>query len=350
MTAIPRVLRYLGYAVAGVVWLCAVGLAALMVVVWFKDRPPDVPDDFSAPTQLPPAGAPAPEGSLFFDSDRTGSFEIYRTTVDGGEPVALTHDPKWDLWWPRLSPDRTRILFYRTPAGVHDTDFGKTHLWVMNVDGTGQVELRPPGLDGWAQQGHAEWSPDGTHLVMFGGKNTNPQIFLTEATGQHPVAITDRGGANLDPSFSPDGHTIAFVGCPSSICFPDDYELYVVDTKGAGDPVRLTHDGMRDHDPYFSPDGRRIAWLTNTSGSPAPTGSWNIRLANADGSGMRLVTDDDNVNSKPDWSPDGKTLFFHRLDVGVDEVFNLFAIEIDGSNLRAITPGQPGVNEFPSTR
>lgn len=344
-----RWVKVLLTVLTALVVLVVVGVVALVLWLEAENRPADVPEDFRRPTALPDPAAPLPAGALLFDSDRTGNFEVFLTDESGNDPIQLTNDPAWDSWWPRLSPDRRRIAFHRSPPGVHDTDFTKTSLWMVNVDGTGLVQLRPPGLDGWTQQGHVEWSPEGDRLVMFGGDKTNPQIFVTDVTGGDPRQITDRGGTNIDPSFSPDGETVIFVGCPRSVCFPDDYELYVVPATG-GEVHRLTDDGLRDHDPYYSPDGREIAWLTQTSEDGLhPGGSWNIRRAAADGSDVRMVTDDRNINSKPEWSRDGSTIFFHRLDVRNADVFSVFSISPDGTGMREVTAGQPGVNEFPST-
>src|SRR4051794_22005974 len=59
-----------------------------------------------------------PVTRLVFDSDRTGNFEIYAMGVDGSSPVELTRDATYDSFWPKISPDRTQILFYRSPKGV----------------------------------------------------------------------------------------------------------------------------------------------------------------------------------------------------------------------------------------
>ncbi len=180
---------------------------------------------------------------------------------------------------------------------------------------------------------------------MFGGKRTNPQIFVTKADGTAPRQVTDRGGTNIDPSWSPDGAQIVFVGCPQAVCFEKDYEIYVVPAAG-GEAHRLTSNALRDHDPYFSPDGRAIAWLQQTDAS-GPVGVWNIRLMRADGSEQRAVTDDRHINSKPEWSRDGSLIFFHRFEVGGDR-WRLFSIRPDGTGLTEIAKGAPGNSEFPS--
>jgi TolB protein len=264
--------------------------------------------------------------------------------VDGSDVRQLTNEPKWDSWWPRISPDRTRILFYRSPKGVHDTDYSATRLWMMNADGGDARELRPKGADGWELQGHAEWSPDGTQLVMFGGSRANPQLFVTKADGTSPRRLTDRPGTNLDPSFSPDGKTVVFVGCAQAICFEKDYEIFSMPAAG-GEAKRLTTNSLRDHDPYLSPDGSTIAWLqqSETGGAAAV---WNIQRMRADGTDQRPVTNDKNINSKPEWSADGTLIFFHRFEVGRPR-WHIFTIHPDGSGLRELDMNAPENSEYP---
>ena len=292
---------------------------------------------------------PVPAGTLAFDSNRTGSFQIFTMNADGTGTRQLTFGDQVDSWWARISPDRSRILFYRTPAGVpHDQSFDKTSLWVMNPDGSQQVQLRAPGANGWQVQAQAQWSPDGTRMVMTGGATVNPQIFVTDATGQSPRQVTFRSGVNVDPTWSPDGATIAFVGCPVAACYPEDYEIYRIPVSGAALATRVTNDKLRDNDPQFSPDGTRIAWLTQTATTP-PVGEWNSRLALTDGTGMRWITRDSNVNSRPEWSRDGTAIYFHRLDFSLWPWFNLYRIRPDGTGLTILTNSQMGSNEYPST-
>ena len=348
-----------------VVGTVVVGTAVF--VVKRLNEPPKVPSGFVAPTTRatpPPAGsaqtprstqATVPQavgpvlaaGDIVFASDRTGNFEVWAMRADGSRPRQLTNDPATDAWWPRPSPDRRTILFNRTPAGVHDRDYGAVSLWSMGADGSGSQLLRPPGLDGWSQQGHAEWSPDGSHMVMFGGSKINPQIYVTDSVGQNPAKITSRGGTNLDPSYSPDGSTVVFVGCPRSFCQADDYEIYTVAATG-GAVTRITDNSLRDHDPYYSPDGSQLAWLTQVSGANAkdPIGVWDVTVAAADGSGAHLLTGDSNVTSRPIWSSDGSTVLVHRLEKGTDSAFQLFRIDVRSGKVTRLTSGR-STNEYP---
>ncbi len=297
---------------------------------------------WQAPTQLP-AAEPMPGSRLAFNSDRTGTFELFSMTTSGSDVRRLTDDPAWDSWSPRISPDRRTILFSRSPAGVHDRDPAQASLWAVGSDGSGAVELRPQGLDDWGLFGHAEWSPDGDSLVMVGGRRTNAQIFVTDRLGQQPRAVTDRPGTNIDPAFTPDGKQIVFIGCPGAICTPKSYEVYEVPVAG-GTAKRLTNDRVPDYDPMYSPDGGQLAWLSNLSGGVA--GVWDVRLRSADGVIRRLVGDD-GITSRPQYSADGRTMYVHRIPPGGSK-FDVFAIRLDGSGLTNLTGSQPGNNEYPS--
>ncbi len=327
--------------------VAAVFLAAVVVGVKvlsvLLERAPAVPASWRPPRSLP-VSTPLSTQRIAFDSDRTGNFEVFTTGIDGSNPVQLTNDRRYDSWSPRLSPDRRTIVFYRSPAGTHDLDHSKVSLWAMSATGRRAVELRPVGLDGWIFQGHAEWSPDGASLVMFGGSRINPQIHVTDALGQNPRQVTDRPGTNLDPVFSPDGTRIAFVGCPEAVCHLADYEIYTIGVDG-GDVERVTDDDLRDHDPMWSPDGSELSWLTSFGGSGV--GVWDVQIDDGGVDSPRRLFDDDGITSRPQYSPDGAYIYVHRIPPG-GSTFQVYRVAVDGSSVTQVTRGQPGNNEYPS--
>lgn len=348
-------------AVAGVLaTVIVLAVAVVAVVIHRLNTPASVPRSWRRPTSLPESAGPIPRGHLVFDSNRTGSYQIWTMGPHGGEERQLTHNRGVDSWWAQLSPNRRTILFYETPRGVHDRDYAKTSLWAMAANGTHEVELRPAGLDGWVYQGHAEWSPSGRRLVMFGGSRLNPQIWITDALGRDPHQVTRRGGSNIDPSWAPDGRILAFVGCPSAICLPSDQEVYTIPVAG-GRATRITYDHLQDDDPAFSHDGRALAWLTKVGGGSQGVGRWNIRLLPVRRRGDRVVAargarprilvrhNGDAIDSKPAWSLDDRTIYFHRAVGGLRRGFQIWAVDVSGRHLRELTRGEPGSNEYPGT-
>ena len=319
----------------------------------------DIPDATipDATTGVPDATPAAPRlaaNQLVFDSTRSSSnHEIFVMKTDGTGATRLTTDPAYENWWARISPDRTKVLFYRSPAG-NPENYGEASLWVMNADGTGITQLRAKGQDGWTMQGHGEWSPDGTKIAMFGSVGAALEIFVTTASGTHPVQYTNRGGVNTDVSWSPDGTKLLLNGCPGTPCVPANYEIYSMPSVPLASAARFTTDALASYDPYFSPDGARIAWLVNVDptanvipGTGTSLGRWAIRIADASGSNASYLIDDGNINSKPAWSLDGQTIYFHRM-VPPDFRFKVFRIGKDGTGLTELTTGAAGINEHPS--
>lgn len=308
----------------------------------------------AAPSGTAPTVVALARDQIVFDSDRAGgTHEIYRMKTDGTGVTRLSNDANFQNWWPRISPDRKKVLFMRAPANKPES-YADASLWVMNADGSAVTQLRAKGEDSWSMQGHAEWSPDGTKIALFGSVGAALEIFVTDANGKNPVQYTARGGVNTDVSWSPDGSKLLFNGCPTAAgCVPANYEIYVMNATPLSPVTRITYDSVADYDAYFSPDGTKVAWLVNVdpNANPlpaplAPLGRWAIRIATVGGPASYLI-DDGNINSKPAWSLDSQTIFFHRM-VPPDYRFRVFSIKPDGAGLTELTPGAIGNSEHPS--
>ncbi len=293
------------------------------------------------------------ERQLVFNSDRTGNHEIYVIGIDGSNTTQLTHDAEYESWWPKISPDRTKILFYRAPQGEHE-NFAETSLWVYEFKSASVKMLRDVREDGWGMQGHAEWSPDGKKIAMFGGVGPSLELFVTDHEGKNPVQYTNRGGYNTDVSWSPDGAKLLFNGFPADDYDRENYEIYCMDAVPLAEATRLTSDAYADYDPYFSPDGTKIAWLrlydplAGDLGGGVYLGNWAMCVSNADGTGQEYAIQDGNINSKPAWSLDGRALFFHRMPYTErDFKFGLFSLTLETGEIARITAPGTGSNEYP---
>ena len=156
----------------------------------------------------------------------------------------------------------------------------------------------PSGQHGTIQQPPSSVSPMQTNLYgELGG--WKPVAFDAKPFAsliQH--SFCEEGG-DFDPDAGPDGSWIVF----SSVRHSPNPDLYIKKTYGAT-ATRLTSDPASEIQPSFSPNGDTVAYASNRSGS------WDIWLTGIDGTNpIRLTTGLSN-DIHPSFSPDGKYLAY----------------------------------------
>ena len=135
-------------------------------------------------------------------------------------------------------------------------------------------------------------------------------LFASSAFGATPLTIEDY--VNM-PSlsavhFSPDGARIAYVITrPNYTRATFDGEIHVINSDGTGD-VTLTRSGATDYHPRWSPDGKRIAFISDRGGKAA------VYAIDVSGGESGAITEEPAAIRDFEWSPDGRTIFFTRLD------------------------------------
>jgi TolB protein len=179
------------------------------------------------------------DGRIVFTSVRDGDMEIYSMNGDGGDVRRLTHRAGPD-GGPFFSADGRQIVFrgLALSPGPELNDY---------------MTLLRDGL----------WRP------------TSLEIFVMKADGSGLRQVTELGGANFAPYFTPDGARIIFA---SNHHNPRgrDFELYLVNTDGTG-LERITWNPTFDGFPMFAPDGKHLVFASNRHAKVQ--GSTNVFLA-----------------------------------------------------------------------
>jgi len=131
-------------------------------------------------------------------------------------------------------------------------------------------------------------------------------------------AVTNFTGVDAQPSFSPDGRSVAFLsnrGGSSNIW---------VGLVSGGSPVRITNDPNFKARPHWSPDGSKISYSRLNE-----SGLWDIWTVPALGGAPRKLLSIANGSA---WSPDGMSLAY-----GDSSRHTLWICDSTGSNARELT-------------
>jgi hypothetical protein len=210
----------------------------------------------------------------------------------------------------------------------------KTHVYLMNPDGTGRRRLRsaiPARLD--VSEGPS-WSADGRDVAFAAVRNplaeSDPQseIHMIGVDGSGERRLTRGSISDYSPSLSPDGTRIAFARITKAGQRAFVVSIFVMRVDGSAQ-TRLT-DGAIDQAPVWAPDGRRLAFTRLRIGRRGPTPP-SVDVMNVDGTGQRALASD---GSYPSWSPDGSRIAFSSSRDKNDEIYVMNA---DGTGKTRLT-------------
>ena len=278
------------------------------------------------------------EGSVAYELVAAGEHVVAITdvasncTVDGGatRPItvstgAMTRDTARVAF--EIGCDRVwELAFTRMVAD----DYGPgTAVYMSAGDGSDSMFVA------WAEE--AEWSPDGAEIVLtscdewsyyyYGTACLPIGLIVVGTEGETPRTIATPGlgsGSVEDATWRPDGERIAFVRNGRS--------LQLVDPDGSAEAnVNLPAVVRAVGDPSWSPDGLTLAFTCEID-----AGNEDICTVGADGAGFARLTTDPDVDARPAWSPSGASIAFTTTRFGVNE---LAIMAPNGTGLTRPSPG-----------
>jgi tricorn protease len=197
--------------------------------------------------------------SVYFLSDRdstgterrTGFAVPLRCGQPAGEPGHAQHEFR-----PEVVPGRSGRLVYEQFGSIHLFDPAAKTDKIVPIQVHGELANLAPRrvkLDAEEIQ-NAALSPTGARAVF----EAHGEIFTVPAEKGETRNLTQTPGvAERDPSWSPDGKTVAYFSDASG-----EYQLYLRDQTGFKPPtvIDLGPDPSFFYHPLWSPDSKRIAY------------------------------------------------------------------------------------------
>lgn len=316
------------------------------------------------------------DGNTVYYSKCQPSCQLHRMPVFGGveTPLGVRADSRVTF-----SPDGKRMAYVR--SAVDEGGLVKVRVFVANVDGTGEAALNWEGGGRSYQGGAPAWSPDGKVIAL--------SILMNESGGRTfmkvmGLGVTDGAESTLIPAWGyirdvvwlADGSGLIVNGRADPSASESRMQVWRVPLTG-GEARRITNDLSNYQNISLSIDGSALIalqwqgtsglWIAPTENpsaavqvtaatidrqdgklglSMAPDGRliyvsdhsgkrdlWSI---NADGTGLKQLTDGSHKDHSPVVSPDGRYIVFQSAGAITN---NIWRVDIDGRNPKRLTYG-----------
>ena len=148
------------------------------------------------------------------------------------------------------------------------------------------------------------WSPDGQSLAYVSFENRLPAVYVQHLKSGERRRVSARAGVNQAPAWSPDGKKLALTLSSRD----GNLDIYILDL-GLQSLTRVTNDPAIDTEPQWSRDGQTIYFTSDRAGGPQI-----YKQGLATGSTAQRLTFQGSYNGRPRLSPDETQLAFVTQD------------------------------------
>ncbi len=241
------------------------------------------------PTATRPAAIPAPQvvprsalaGTIAYPVFNGNDYDIYLGDVESG----TTQFYRGSASQPDFNVDGSRIAF-------HSWSGESRGLVTMDVSGANAALIA-----NFVEDQLPTWTADSDEIIFLSRRTGNraSELYVTDAS-------TELGDARVIgegeyPSIGPTGQ-LAFKGWGNTA-----FGLRV--GSETMENLQTVTNADEDTAPSLSPDGQQVVFMSRREGE-----SWEIYIANVDGSELQQLTTDEADDGLPTWSPDGNAIAF----------------------------------------
>ena len=224
---------------------------------------------------------------------------------------------------PEISPDGSRIMFFS------ERDLFSIDLYLADAR-TGKVIRK---VTDTATDPHFEslqflssagaWDRASKRFVFPGISKGEPVLTIVNVDNgkkEREIRLAELHEV-LNPTWSPDGNVIAFSGLVGGLTDLFAYDLTTSTLR------RLTTDSFAELDPAWSPDGRSLAFSTDRFTTKLPaldTGHLRLAIMDVASGDVRDAGGFDGAkNISPQWSADGRALYFLSDRQGITNIYRV---------------------------
>lgn len=230
--------------------------------------------------------------------------KVILSNLDGSEMKEIYHTNSGYMIGLASTQDG---LWFATAIGMPFAFQDTANIWKISFDGSNQANLTK---DSKTNNTFPRFTLDGKHIIFRSTRAGSKNIYIMNSDGSNVKRLTFDNSVDTMPAVSPQGDKIIF----SSARNGENYRIYMLDLKEDGSfgmLTKLTAGPGADVHPTFSPDGKWIAYASERGGlkdetplnpifSPQPYGDvYIMRLSDKK---IVPITDNKWEDSLPFWT------------------------------------------------
>ncbi len=262
-----------------------------------------------------PRWSPDGQWIFFLSSDDSGTTQIWRMGQHGGEKRLVTKlSTGVSSFQVFLSNDKLLIVSRVFPDCHADSCNQARHL---EQDGN-PVKARL--YDKLLYRHYNRWDDGKVNRMLIYDINSGS---YQEVYGEPDDAPTSLLGGSGDCAISPDGEEICFaMNTTDNPAVRVNNDLFVISSNG-GDPIKITDNGGLDQSPQYSPDGRFIAYHSMARAGYESDQRDLVLYDKGEGMHVNLTTEFDRSIGGYQWGPDSDYIYFSAIEHGLAKIYRI---------------------------
>ena len=270
----------------------------------------------------------APDGqSYYYLSEQNGSFNVYKASLNGGQPKQLTQHTLHPVR--HLTASQQGLLCYDYDGEIYTLREGeqpkKVNIRIRKDNSSRDLVQR------LLREGATDIavSPSAKEVAFI----THGDVYVTSVEYETTRQITDTPQQERNIEFSPDGRSLLYSaeregtwGLYESKLKNKEDKLFTYAPEIQEEP--LVVNGKTSFQPTYSPDGKEVAYLEERT---------TLKVVNRATKQIRTVLDGKYLYSYSDgdqhyqWSPDSRWLLVDYISVGGWNNSDVALVKADGS-------------------
>ena len=303
-------------------------------------------------------------GAVYFNSDRSGVFNLYRYDIASRQIEQVTHYRDWDVRWPSADTQGRIVFESNGELHVYDTQSAEDRALTITVP-SDLVSERTRQVNAADHIESHTLSPGGERVAVVarGDVFSMPVEFGVTRNLTHSSNAHER-----EASWSSDGRRVVYVSDLSG-----EEEIYVQEQSGNRSAVQISSNSSsryfaprlsgddqhiavgandRAHSPAFSPDGKFLYFLSEREFEPIlstvefnfatdrQTGVFALALTKASANPVAIHDDEPGDAHDADEEPDERADKSKPLHIEFDGIeARAIRVPVDADDLSELTAG-----------